>query len=226
MNGDHSKGTKRRSGLLTVATLGGLVCLLGGTVLFSALQDTARTGTNSAESAALAASADIQLATATYDSAITCGAFSENLASGLFTVTGVIPEYQSGPVYFCIRNVGSQEVTLSALTEDLVDLDVACTGDEVDHGDTTCGGDQTGELSSVLIGEFSHVDCASGAPSPGLSNTLDQSQTMPLALGSLAAATTRCFRADLGYSGNAETPGAQKAQSDRVTWRFKFTAQA
>jgi hypothetical protein len=56
----------RRSVLLTVAALGGLVSLIGGAGLFSALTDTARTGTNSAESAALAGSADIQLAAGTF----------------------------------------------------------------------------------------------------------------------------------------------------------------
>jgi hypothetical protein len=117
----------RRSALVTVSVLGGLVCLLGGTVLFSALQDTARTGTNSVESATLAASADIQLARGTFGAGgITCGTFSEDLTTGLFTATGVSPGYQTSiDEFFCIKNVGSQQVTLSALADELTDLDFA-----------------------------------------------------------------------------------------------------
>ena len=125
----------RRSVLLTVAALGGLVSLIGGVGLFSALNDTARTGTNSAESAALGGSADIQLAAATAVvgpvSPITCDpVFSENLASGFFSLSNVGPGSQSARVFFCIRNVGSQSVMLTALVDELVDVEIACTGDE------------------------------------------------------------------------------------------------
>src|SRR5687768_8455147 len=98
----------RRSVLLTLAALGGLVSLLGGAGLFSALTDTARTGTNSAESAALAGSADIQLAAGSFNAgAIDCGTFSEDLASGFFELTDLTPGFISQGRNFCIRNVGS-----------------------------------------------------------------------------------------------------------------------
>lgn len=217
----------RRSALLTVAVLGGLVCLIGGTVLFSALQDTARSGTNSAESAALAASADIQLARGTSSgNSVSCGTFSEDLSSGIFTVTGVSPGYQAPFEYFCIKNVGSQQVTLSALADELADVDFACTGDEVLHGDTTCGGDQLGELSGVLKVVYSVVDCATGVSGAQGFPFLKDNETTPHALGTLATGGTGCFFVSLAYFNNTANAAVQKAQSDRATWRFKFTAQA
>jgi hypothetical protein len=220
----------RRSALLTVAVLGGLVCLLGGTVLYSALQDTARTGTNSVESAALAASADIQLARGTPGGAVNyieCGPFSEELTSGLFTATGVSPGYRASSMEFlCIKNVGSQQVTVSALADELTDIDFACTGDEAAHSDTTCGGDQVGELSSVLIIDHGTLNCGTGSGSPTVQSTLKSNATTPAGLGTLAAGATGCFGVSFEYPSNTPAAAIQKAQSDRATWRIKFTGQA
>lgn len=216
----------RRSALSTVAVLGSLVCLIGGTVLFAALQDTARTGTNSVDSAALAASADIQLARATFNAGtIDCGTFSEDLSTGLFTVTGVSPGYSSQSEFVCIKNVGSQQVTLSALSDELIDVDFACTGDEALHGDTTCGGDQAGELSGVLRVGYETVACATASGS-GASVVLKDNATTPYALGTLASAATGCYSMRILYPSSTTNTAVQTAQSDRATWRFKFTAQA
>jgi hypothetical protein len=216
----------RRSALLTVAVLGGLVCLIGGTVLFSALQDTARTGTNSAESAAMAPSADIQLAHATIGAGgRECGAFAEDLTSGLFTASGVSPGYQSNAEHFCIKNVGSQPVTLSVLADELTDVDFACTGDEAANGDTTCGGDQLGELSSVLKVGYLVAPCSqTGGSFPG--PVLKDHATTPFALGTLAAGATGCYSTLIHYPSTTAVLAVQTAQSDRATWRFKFNAQA
>ncbi len=226
MTSDHTRGTKRRSVLLTVAALGALVCLLGGTVLFSALTDTARTGTNSVESAALAASADIQLATATKTgNETTCGAFSENLTTAMFTLTGVSPGFSSGQVYACVKNVGSQQVTLSASADELTDIDFACTGDEDLHGDTSCGGDLAGELSMVLHAAYAVLDCQTGTGSLAIRSTLRDNATQPLGLGTLAPGAINCVALEVTHDAGTATQ-SQAAQSDRVTWRYKFTAQA
>jgi hypothetical protein len=221
----------RRSALITAVVLGALVCLLGGTVLYAGLQDTARSGTNSAESAALGTSADIQLAVGALSSSgpgIDCGTFSENLSSGLFTATGLTPGYSSPVQLFCIKNVGSQQVTLSVLADELTDVDFACTGDEAANGDTTCGGDQAGELSIVLRTGYLRQPCenATGGSLPG--PILHDHPTTAVALGTLAPAATACFMTSFGYPGGSLTPVAdvQKAQSDRATWRIKFSAQA
>ncbi|MGZ8781972.1 MAG: hypothetical protein ACXWZB_00565 [Gaiellaceae bacterium] len=216
----------RRSALITAVVLGTLVCLLGGTVLYSALQDTARTGTNSVDSAALTASADIQLARGTFNAGnVDCGTFSEDLTSGLYTVTGVSPGYSALSEFVCIKNVGSQQVTLSALADELTDVDFACTGDEALHGDTTCGGDLAGELSNVLRVEYSTVTCQNTGGS-GSSPFLKDNATIPHALGTLAAAATGCYSARILYPSTTVGTAVQTAQSDRATWRFKFTAQA
>lgn len=218
----------RRSALLTVAVLGGLVCLLGGTVLYSALQDTARTGTNSIDSAALAASADIQLATAARSgNTIPCDAFSENLASGTINVTDFAPG-SSGQRYFCLKNVGSQQVTLSALADELADVDFECTGDEATNGDASCGANQAGELSNVLIIQYTTLDCGTATPivNTGQQPTLKVNGTTPYALGSLAVGGTVCVNVFFAYPSGTGVTAVQTAQSDRATWRFKFSAQA
>jgi hypothetical protein len=216
----------RRSALLTAAALGSVACLLGGTVLFSALQDTARTGTNSVDSAALGSSADIQLARGTPNNGnIDCGTFSEDLTSGLITASGVKAGDPNVSEFFCIKNVGSQQVTLSATADELTDVDFACTGDEAANGDTTCGGDQVGELSGVLTVAYVKGPCQGfGGSAP--TATLKNNATTPLALGTLAAGATNCYSANIQYQSTFANAAVQTAQSDRVTWRFKFSAQA
>jgi len=213
---------------LTVAAVGVLVCVIGGTVVYSALQDTARTGTNSAESAALAASADIQLASAGKGpgGVIQCDAFSEDLSSPVLTVADYKPGDQNTR-FFCVKNIGSQQVSLSVLADELTDIDFACTGDEAANGDATCGGDQIGELSAALMDQVRTVDCATGAPIlTGSQHKLAAHATTPDALGTVAVNATACIDLFFFYPNGLADEAVQTAQSDRVTWRFKFSAQA
>jgi hypothetical protein len=234
----------KRSVLVTFAVLGGLVCLIGGTGLFAALQDSARSGPNSAESDAMAGSADIQVATATEvpnpvvgaPAEVGCGTFSEDLTTPFHTVTGVTPGFVSSAQLYCIKNVGSQQVTLSALSDELADVDYACTGDEALHGDTTCGSvtpsNGTGELSSVLRVNYVQLDCATNTAT----NIGQAGSTVKLrdnasaaavgSLGTIAAGEKRCFRTTVEYPGEIPSVEVQRAQSDRATWRFKWVAQA
>ena len=218
----------RRSVLLSVAVLGALVCVIGSSGLFAALTDTARSGVNSADSAALAASADIRLATASFGgdpATVTCGSFGENLSTAVFAVADAQPRANAlDEQYFCIRNVGSQSVTLAAVADSLADVDTACTGDEAVY-DTTCGGDGAGELSHNLTVTYVVASCATGSGS-GSDSSLNANATTAVALGSLDAGTTGCYQVRLFYPEATATNDVQKAQSDRVTWRFKFTAQA
>jgi hypothetical protein len=220
----------KRSVLVTAAVLGGLVCLIGGTGLFAALQDSARSGQNSAESDAMAASADIQVATMDPSpSTPTCGTFSEDLTTPFHTVTGVTPDFFSNATFYCVKNVGSQQVTLSAMSDELFDADYACTGDEALHGDTTCGLAAgvvgAGELSSVLRVIYSQVDCAS-FNGPGSSLLLSDNVATAMVLGTIAVGQTRCFRTDVHYPLGTPSAEVQRAQSDRATWRFRWIAQA
>ncbi len=220
----------RRSTLLTLAALGGLVCLIGGTGLFAALSDTARGGTNSVESAPLPGSADIQIATATSTAGepVTCGQFGENLTTAFYTVQNVSPGYNPPGVVYCVQNMGSQTVSLSVMADELVDLETACTGDEEAHGDTTCGGaGAPGELSSVIELNYARlINCDPNNFNGGPQGTkLDANATTPVQLGTLGPGLGQCFLINLAYPGGAD-PAIQRSQTDRVTWRFKWTGQA
>jgi hypothetical protein len=219
----------RRPVLVTLVVLGSLISLIGSTGLFAALTDTARTGTNSVDSAAEASSADIQLATATADTlTVTCGAtFSENLTAGFFTVSDVAPGYNNLAL-FCIRNVGTHPVSLFGTADELTDLDTACTGDEALYDTTTCGGDLAGELSDVLMVEYRAFDCTYSAMfNPGLGSTLRANATTAINFDTeLAVGATECYAAVIQYPDTTAADAVQAAQSDTVTWRFEFTADA
>ena len=137
-----------------------------------------------------------------------------------------MPGYSSPIEYFCIKNVGGAQVTLSALADELTDVDVACTGDEAASGDTTCGGGQVGELSSVVGVGMGAQACANAGAHSGSATTLESWATNPTALGTLAGGATGCYSVRASYASNPDNVDVQKAQSDRATWRFKFTAQA
>ena len=217
----------RRSILLTFLALGAVLTAIGGTGLFAALSDTARTGTNSVRTASLPGSADLQLATATTSSGATvCGTFSEDLTTGLFTATDVKAGTFQPMRSFCLKNLGSRTVTVSAMVESLTDVDVDCTGDEAASGDTTCGTNQAGELSALVNLQYLVTDCnaqtiLNSPPPNGKLNTM----TTAKPLGTLAPNAVGCYRADLFYPDDGSV-NVQKAQSDEITWRFAFTGQA
>jgi hypothetical protein len=128
-------------------------------------------------------------------------------------------------VLFCIRNVGSQSVTLAALVDDLTDVDVACTGDEALHGDASCGDNLDGELSDVLNVHYVVLPCDGtlpGGPARSTSNLKANATVANSVLGTLAAGAIGCFMVEITYP--SEIAGMQQAQSDRATWRFAFTA--
>jgi hypothetical protein len=222
----------RRSSLLTLTALGALVCLIGGTGLFAALSDAARTGTNSVDSAPLAGSADIQLATAQLQDVdsdgildVACDTFSENLATGFFTAADVTPGYASANVYYCIRNVGSAAVNLAALADELTDIDTDCTGDEALYGDMDCGDSQLGELSGVLSVTYQLLNCSGAGHLADSSFILKDNATVANSvLGSLAPGTEGCFSAQITFPETTAADDVQMAQSDRAAWRFEFTA--
>jgi hypothetical protein len=216
----------RRSLLATITVLGALICLVGGTGLFAALTDTATTGTNTVTSGGLATSIDIKLATATYSAgATTCGSYSDNLTTPLFTETDLQPG-AGGLAYVCLKNVGSRTAAhLNVLSIELTDIDQACTGDEADSGDTTCGGDAAGELSDALSVVFISQDCATGDDlwSTAEVNLRDSTSTL-LELPPVPSGTNLCLKGQVANRFPADSAVAQVAQSDTSTWRFRFSA--
>jgi len=230
----------RRSALLTLAVLGGAVSLIGGVALFASLTDTAKTGPITAESDALAGSADLKLTTATAEpdesgavDSIDCDTqgYSDDLATDANTVS-VTPGFTSDKLYFCIKNVGSQPVSLTLDAFEMVDVELLnCTGDE-SLSDPDCGivagAPGVGELSGVLsVAVDWYPQCEPGS-SQQVSRVLKSLESTPEALvhGLSPGGAADCYSLTLRYpNGGDNTPAMiQAAQSDRVTWRFRFNA--
>ncbi len=153
----------RRPVLLTLAAVGGIIVMLGGTGIFAALTDTARSGTNSIDTDALPPSSDLRAATAELvGSTISCGSFSDNLASALITVSGPPGSNSPNSYFFCLRNVGSQTINVTSQADEFTDVEIECTGDESVF-DLTCGSGP-GDLGDIVTVLHAQYDCATGAP--------------------------------------------------------------
>lgn len=123
-----------------------------------------------------------------------------------------------------VRNVGSATVTLTVSAIDIANVDIACTGDEAIF-DETCGSNAAGELGDTVNTFFDMTDCNNYDEAYTLSQqrSVNGSGT-PDSLGTLGGGATRCFVAFTFL--NWGTPPPQAAQSDEVSWRYQFTAQA
>ena len=223
-----------RQTLRMVIVLGALITLLGGTGIFAVFSDRATTGTNDVTSGELGKAADLQIATAAVQNgSVSCETFSDDLATGFFSVTDLQPS--AGDAYrgtFCLKNVGSSAVGLLASAIDLSDIDSGCTGDEAAFGDTTCGGDQAGELSSVLVAAIAELDCDTGAYMGQTGSASLAALETPVGLpvaglvgrinGDLNPGQTACYFVELRYPNSTPHADTQVAQSDAATWRFAF----
>jgi hypothetical protein len=217
---------KRRRVLLTIAALGSVVALLGLVGLIAPFTDRATTGTNSIESAERAREIDLQLALSAPATGA-CGPFSDDLATGLISVSNVQPS--QGPLTgtpVCVKNAGSSTASVTFTALDVSDVDTACTGDEAEV-DQSCGVDamgapRSGELSPQLNVGFNRIDCMSMTPVgiPAVSR-LGVLATSSLPLVSLAPGQFACFETQWSYSPTtADAP--TMAQTDQATWRFAF----
>ena len=218
----------RRSVLLTLTVVGGVLGLVASTGVFAALSDTADSGTNSASSSALPASADLQLATATgggTGAAPTCGTYSENLTTPWFTMTDF--DHGDGSLWqaLCVKNVGSQTVSLTMGAVEVSDVDTGCTGDESSF-DQTCGADAAGELSPAIYVGLIERDCATASQIGQMTlGFLPAWATTPKALASMDPGAVRCF--EVGIQNFSEDSDVRQAQqSDTVSWKFRFAGQS
>jgi hypothetical protein len=215
----------RRSILLTTSALGLLICLLGSAGLFAALTDTADTDINHVDTAPLAGSADLQLAP--INGANGCGTWADDLTTGLVSATDVALPGTAPSVGFCIRNIGSQSVSTAVTVIDLTDTEKgACTGDEQDYLDVTCGAGAAGELSPIIDVEFFVTDCAGNLGGPTFASGLTDLVSTPLAIVSLASGNTTCYLTQVDAGSGASATQLQVAQSDAAEWRFRFTGTA
>jgi hypothetical protein len=223
----------RRPVLLSLSTLGLLICLIGGTGLFAALTDTADLGPNSVDAAGLPGSADLKLAYRVPDpgdpNATVCGQYEDDLTTQAFIEASGFVADSSANNKVCIKNAGSQTVSVSVTAVDLVDVDTACTGDEADLGDATCGGDAQGELANVIQIRIFPIDCATALELGGSdASALDDLVGTPLALtpSGLAPDAELCLDILVQEPSGSPALDRQLAQSDAVTWMFRFTGTA
>lgn len=229
-----------RYSLRIIMVLGVLVTLVGGTGIFAVFTDRATTGVNDVTSGTRPKSADLRIEPAVLGGAgVNCDVDADGIlwqnddtTTGQFTLSDVQPGNGLGDAYLCLKNVGSASLALTASAIDLVDADIACTGDETASGDATCGLDpfdapQVGELSPLLTVRLERVTCNSPQPYVVMGPiALDGYATVDFAGGPLSPDDIACIRIQLAYPTPATDLDAQVAQSDRVTWRFAFDAAA
>lgn len=217
--------TKRRPLVAAIVALGGVITLAGTTGVFAVFTDRATTGTNTIATKQLPRAAELQIAPGTAGSnwSITCGTYSDDLQTGVISMSDVTPNQVGDSDYVCLKNAGSATVDLTTSAIDLTDLDTDCTGDE-STVDTTCGVDETtsapqaGELSPLITLSLTVADCSDvnqGGHGLGALPDLTSLSVTTMAPGDVVCVgfTSRYLPTD------AE---AQTAQSDTVTWRFAF----
>ncbi len=220
--------TSRRL-LRAVIGLGLVISLMSGVGVFAVFSDTATTNTNTADSGTLASAAYLRIATATKATAVSCGTFQDDLALPLIAVQDLqADDQQVSAVYFCLRNAGSATLTPTWTAKDLVDVEIACTGDEATV-DQTCTPGAAGELSANLRIYLYNVNCATGAEPEMISATLPGLAASPAPFQggvTIAPGAQICAKLSITCESGAGLEAIQAAQSDRATWRFAFTGTA
>ena len=213
----------RRSILLSMVMLGGVVTAVAGTGTFAPFTDRATSGPNSVASGARPKAADLKIAYPVSDYSACRNAATTYVDDS--TTPGLqVADAQPGmdqSTNFCLKNGGASTLTVSSTTVDLVEVDTACTGDEAEV-DTTCGNNGLGELGSVLFWTMYRVSCTDGS-GPGVFGGSLAAPT-PAGLGTLAPDEIGCFLVYVNYPLNRTADDVQRAQSDTATWKFAFDA--
>lgn len=224
----------RRAMLTSIAALGGVITLASTTGVFAVFSDRATTGTNTFATKGLPRAADLQIANGAItindnsgNWVIDCDPWSDDLSTGLVTLSNAAPGDGFGTDYVCVRNVGSQTVDVTTSAIDIADQDTDCTGDEA-AVDTTCGLDpnqpagsfvpQAGELSPLLHVSLVVAPCDDANRGGSVIGTLPNFSDATVA--TLAPGQAECVKYSVDY--NPTEAEAQVAQSDTATWRFAF----
>jgi hypothetical protein len=219
--------------LASTMTLGLVITAMGFTGIFAEFTDRTTTGTNTEESGEQSRTADLQIA---IDDFGDCSAatFTENLETGLFDVTGLVPgatSFQSK--YICLRNAGTAALALTVSAMDVVETETGCTGDEQAAGDATCGtaGIGDGELGSVLILDIQRYDCVGGTTVAVVRTTVADLDATPGEMGTIEAGGDACLHVQTyipnpGVSEDFTSEALQQAQSDKIQWRIAFDGTA
>lgn len=170
---------RHRHRAVALAVLGALVAAALGGALMGAVTDAVRVQDNTLESTEFELHHDIKLAFYDHD-AQRCPdpesdpseLFSDGPVLGFDLEVDLAFEdpHVLSPIY-CVYNLGPRTGTLRLVIDpdSVQEIDVACSpGEEEFGGDDTCGGDQEGELSSVLIDEIARGASITDPPGSGI----------------------------------------------------------
>lgn len=223
----------RRRLLASTIALGLVVTAMGFTGIYAVFTDRATTGTNSAESGTQPKAADLKIAFDVTDSSCAGISYSDDLASGVIDATDLQPDFNgAGFNYICLQNVGTASLNLTVTAIDVVETETGCTGDEAAAGDATCGtaGIGDGELGTVLDAQLYRFDCVTGdGPTDSVVQPIETIAGTPGSLGSLDPGKVACIRTAVIFPGpgtDLTVDAVQRAQSDKVQWRFAFDGAA
>lgn len=213
----------RRSILLSMVMLGGVVTAVAGTGTFAPFTDRATSGPNSVASGARPKAADLKVAYSVSDFTA-CNTAATTYVDDSTTPGLQVADAQPGTdrsVNFCLKNGGASPLTVTSTITGLVDVDNACTGDEA-IVDSTCGNNGLGELSSVLFWTMYRLSCTEGFGPGSFGGSL--AAPTPVGLGTLSPDEIGCFIVYTHYPQNRTAEDVQKAQSDTASWKFAFDA--
>lgn len=227
---------KKSISLLVVGVIMTFATLLG---VFAAQSDSASTGTLEVNSSSLTSSVDLKIAdqvistAATDCSSISAATYIENQTVQPLVFSNADPG-DDLVRYVCVKNTGAESANINLDLFAATNTDTACTGDELTFDAASCG-TGAGELGPLLnvdvfrmgsaatdnVGCDELISLSGATYSGGIVNQTGN------AIGSIGAGEYACYRIDVDYpsigtSGDEE----QEAQSDRVTWKFRFNGNA
>ncbi len=161
---------------------------------------------------------DVQMATFAGGA---CGAWVDQLVTPVVAAEGVqAGEVVAGPTRLCLRSRNGA-ATLDARAFDVVDTETGCSIGEA-LLDPTCGSG-AGELARDVRVRVGFGRCDRPASNVA-GRTLHRLQREAIALGRIEAGRVRCVELTVAYE--PQTSSAARSNTDRVQWRFGFTATA
>ncbi len=229
--------------LLGLITIGAVTTGVGLTGVIAPATDDARTGTVTkeyAETGQFPPQVDLQLAP--WDETTNdCGAFTDNLQTGVFAVnTGRERTFETTRT-ICVRNRGTQAKVLNIVAEDPVLTDPVCTPDETYvAGGELVSGCNGADAESFQVLWWMLRDPTKGAPTcPDFVRVAvneprygviwhQRGQPSPqLTVAPLPANGVACVYQMVASSGSPSNNSIllpDSAQTDRLEWRFRFSS--
>lgn len=219
--------------LAMIMSLGLVVTAVGFTGIYAVLGDRAKAGDWIVNSGPRPVAADLQIATTGQLGVCSGYPFSDDIDGTTFSVGFVQPIGAESGVPVCLWNAGTAAMEVHMVATDVTDVDVDCTNDEANAGDTTCGGDGAGELAPLIDVKLQAVECNGfELTTLGTASVADLAAYQPQAgqfeawdPGLMDPNEVLCLRVVVIYpaigDGTIEAD-AQLAQSDTLTWRIAF----